>query len=27
VRNTWGNVFYDTLKGLDTAYVYLEVRQ
>jgi peptide/nickel transport system substrate-binding protein len=27
VRNRWGNVFYDTLNGLDMRYVYPEVRQ
>ena len=27
VRDIWGNVFYDTLKGLDTNYVYLKVGQ
>jgi peptide/nickel transport system substrate-binding protein len=27
VRNIWGNVFFDTLRGLDTTYVYLEVGQ
>jgi len=24
VRDRWGNVFYDTLRGLDTTYVYLK---